>query len=112
MNSTESVIPTGNDEAIYRRAQKSRPSGRLHHWGDAAEAMLLPWISRPQSLAGFRGNMKSKCFSWLQNSRSGGGSQGRPKGAAPVVGAKCRAFTDDRSGGYRAAARRDASSAG
>jgi hypothetical protein len=34
--------------------------------------MLLPWISRPQPLAGFRGNMKSKCFSWLQNSRSGG----------------------------------------
>jgi len=53
---------------------------------------------------------KKTFFSYLENSRSGGGSQGRPKGAAPAVGAKRRAFTDDRSGGYRASARRDAHS--
>ena len=37
---------------------------------------------------------KNTFFSLLKNTRSGGVSQGRPKGAALAGGAKRRAFTD------------------
>ena len=42
---------------------------------------------------------KKTFFSSLKNTRSGGVSQGRPKGAAPAVGAERRAFTDDAAEG-------------
>jgi hypothetical protein len=55
-------------------------------------AALVPW---PWSRGpGHVEHEKNTFFSSLQNSRSGAVSQGRPKGAAPAVGAKRRAFTD------------------
>jgi hypothetical protein len=49
---------------------------------------------------------KNTFFSLLENTRSGAVSQGRPKGAAPAVGAKRRAFTDDGAEGTRVSAKK------